>query len=181
MTDHIESGKGGNVERGRSRFFRPSLCPAFTLLELLATLAVIAALTGAAGLMPTLLSLKSPGNPRTEAQHLGRWLTDAMTISNRTGRAFRLFCPGNSPQPASVIVIEWENPVERKAYTPIGDCRFIRWQDSTPTSVYTPQWNTLSPALSIKVVNDRAEEYYTIVSVYGRVRTNRLPPPRGQE
>jgi hypothetical protein len=148
-------------------------------MELVTTLAVMGILAGAIGLVPALLRWKSPGNPEVEAQHLARWLTDAMTISNLTGRPFRLFCPGNGFQPT--VVAEWESPVERKAYTPLGDCRFQRWQDSTPRSSYAPQWGTFSPALSIEVANGAGDEHYVIVSGHGRVRTDRVPPPKGGE
>ncbi|MDR1873611.1 MAG: hypothetical protein LBQ90_01160 [Synergistaceae bacterium] len=130
-------------------------------------------LTGAIGVGVALLRREE--SPETEARRLARWLTNVITTANRTGRAFTLSCPGNGPQ--RTITIDWARDAEQKTYTSRGDCRFIRYQNSNPRSVYSPQWNTFSPAFTIKVTNGRVrEDHYVVVSLYGRVRTNKLPP-----
>jgi prepilin-type N-terminal cleavage/methylation domain-containing protein len=144
---------------------------AFTLVEVLATVAILAFFAGTIGIVRGAFQLDGE-MPRREALKLEHWLNNLMTISNRSGRSFSLICPGNAPDGS--IQAEWQNPLRKDTYTSLYGCRFVRYQGSAPVSLYSPQWNAWVPTITIKVSRGRAE-YYVVVSQHGRVRTAPKP------
>jgi prepilin-type N-terminal cleavage/methylation domain-containing protein len=145
---------------------------AFTLVEVLVTVVVLSVLAGTIGLVRS--AFETDGDlPRKEALKLAQWLTNIMTISNRSGRSFSLICPGGVTQ--GFIKAEWQNPLRQETYSSLYGCGFSRYQGSaTSNSLYSPQWNSLVPTITIKVSRGRAQ-YYVIVSQHGRVRTAPKP------
>lgn len=109
-----------------------------------------------------------------EAQRLSRWLTNLATLSNRTGRSFRLVCPGSFTR--GYIEVIWLNPLERVTYTSVYGCVFRRLGGQNVDSLYSPQWSAMVPTITIEVSRGR-ERHYVIVSQSGRVRTSSRPPP----
>ncbi|MDR1730857.1 MAG: prepilin-type N-terminal cleavage/methylation domain-containing protein [Synergistaceae bacterium] len=145
---------------------------AFTLVEVLVTLTIVGTLAGAVRFAP--VSLFRRDDTKAEAQHLARWLMGIITISNQTGRAFTLDCPGNESRETLSVV--FQSPREEVKYVPRGKCSFRRYNsNATAESFYLPRWNTLTPALTIRVANARGEWHFVIVSLYGRVRTDSFP------
>jgi prepilin-type N-terminal cleavage/methylation domain-containing protein len=144
---------------------------AFTLIEVLAAMVIIAISAGSIGLARS--AFETDGTlARLEALKLSQWLTNRMTASNRSGRPFSLVCPGNVPE--NFVLAEWQNPLQTGTYTSLYGCGFIRYQGSAPRSLYSPQWNSLVPTITIKVSRSRAE-YFVVVSQHGRVRTTPKP------
>ncbi|MDR1377158.1 MAG: type II secretion system GspH family protein [Synergistaceae bacterium] len=150
--------KNGNAKR------------AFTLVEVLLTIVILSFSAGTIGLVRS--AFETNGDlPRKEAQRLAQWLANIMTISNRSGRSFSLICPGNVTE--KFIEAEWQNPLRKETYTSLYGCGFIR-ESSVSRSIYSPQWNSLVPTVTIKVSRGRAQ-HYVIVSQHGRVRTTPTP------
>ena len=172
--------RNGSAPAKRSRFFGifdSSPRSGTTLMELLLALILIGVLAGTVGVVK---SASNDGqSPEKEAKSLAHWLSNAMTISNRSGRPFTLVCPGNVA--LSTVALEWQNPLKKETYAAVYGGSFIRYQNSNPTSIYTPQWNTLTPAVTIRVGNGKTKaDYFTIVSGHGRVRTDKNPPMKDE-
>ena len=144
---------------------------AFTLVEVLATMVIIAIFAGSIGLARSAFETDS-ARSRQEALKLSQWLISRMTVSNRSGRSFALVCPGNVTE--KFIEAEWLNPTRKEAYVSLYGCRFKRYQGTAPRSLYSPQWNSLVPTITIQVSRGRAE-HYVVISQHGRVRTTPKP------
>ena len=165
MTPHFS----GNVRQRRSRLFIASR-GAFTLVEALAALLVVALLSGTFALKGT----SARDNPKKEALRLVHWISKTIVTANRSGRAFALLCSGSTAQ--SNVEIRWSDGTKEK-YTSAFACRFIR-KGGSFESFWSPQWNTLTPALTLRVTNGRnADDYFVVVSAHGRVRADSAPPP----
>ena len=172
--------RNGSALVKRSRFF--NIFGSFsrsgtTLVELLLVLILISVLAGTIGIVK---SVSNDGqSPEKEAKSLAHWLNNAMTISNRSGRSFTLVCPGNVA--LSSVALEWQNPLKKETYAAVYGGSFIRYHNSNPTSIYSPQWNTLTPAVTIQVSNGKTKtDHFTIVSGHGRVRTSKNPPIKNE-
>jgi prepilin-type N-terminal cleavage/methylation domain-containing protein len=88
---------------------------AFTLVEVLVTLVVLSVLAGTVGLARS--AFETDGDlPRKEALKLAQWLTNIMTISNRSGRSFSLICPGGITQ--GFLKAEWQIRCAKKPTPP---------------------------------------------------------------
>ena len=152
----------------RPRFFLKKK-RAFTLIEVLAAVIVLAVLAGALSAVP-----QNRRTPEKEAEDLARWLTRLTVLSNRSGRPFTILCPGNVSN--NYVEAFWKNPQKKETYSSAWGCDFSGYRGRTIDSVYTPQWGTLTPTATIKVTRGRAE-HYVIISQHGRVRTSKTPPP----
>ncbi|MDR1875972.1 MAG: hypothetical protein LBQ90_13275 [Synergistaceae bacterium] len=137
------------------------------MVEVLAVAVLLSLFAGTFGLVRSAFE-NADGLPQQEALKLSRWLTNIMTISNRSGRSFTLRCPSNASQ--GFIEAVWQNPLRQEFYTSLYGCSFIRDRSAVAASLYSPQWNSLLPAITIKVSRGRAQ-HYVIVSQHGRVRT----------
>jgi prepilin-type N-terminal cleavage/methylation domain-containing protein len=143
----------------------------YTLVEMLIVMLIIGVFTSS---FAVFYRSHAPNqSPEKEAKKLARWLTNLATISNRSGRPFKLLCPGNVTR--DYIEAEWQNPLKKNTYAAAYDCRFNRYGGSSVESFYSPQWGTLTPTITIKVSRGNAE-HYVIVSQHGRVRTDVRPP-----
>jgi type II secretory pathway pseudopilin PulG len=137
----------------------------------LACLIVVAILAGA--LVPAWRGALAGASPEKEAQSLARWFSSLTTRSNRSGRTFRLICPGTPKQ--NFIEAEWENPLEKEKYTSLYDYGFNRYQSNNTDSFYSPQWNSLIPTATIKVSRGQAE-CFVVISQHARARISPSPP-----
>ncbi|GHV37387.1 hypothetical protein FACS1894187_13960 [Synergistales bacterium] len=136
---------------------------------MLITLIVLSVIYGA-----FLLSAGSFGGkgPEKEAARFARWFSGLVAKANLSKRSFKLIC---SPSVrTNVINVEWQFPTESEKYTAAYDCAFMRYDSVVYESVYTPQWNSLTPAATIKVSRGR-EIHYIIISELARARTNKSP------
>ena len=143
----------------------------YTLVEALTVITIIGVLAGTL----TVVYRGLPGSgqsPEKEAKKLSHWLTNLVTISNRSGRPFALICPGNVKR--DYIEANWRNPSKKDTYTSAYGCKFNRYGGSNVESLYSPQWSAMAPTITIKVSRGNAE-YYVIISQHGRVRTNKHP------
>jgi len=143
----------------------------YTLAELLVVILIIGIFAGTSSVIYR--GLRQGRAPEREAQMLARWLTNLVTISNRTGRTFLLNVPGNVTR--GYVEAIWLNPSGRVTYTSVYGGVFIRHGGAGVESLYTPQWGSMVPTITIRVGQGR-EVYYVIVSQSGRVRTSRFPP-----
>ena len=144
--------------------------PGYTLIETLTAIFIVGVFAGT--FIVFYRGVSSNDSPEKEAQKLANWLTNLVTISNRTGRPFRLNCPGNVTR--EYIEAIWESPSKKDTYTSAYGCKFNRYRGNDQESRYTPQWSALTPTITIKMSRGKAE-HYVIVSQHGRVRTNKLP------
>jgi hypothetical protein len=165
---------GTNAARkdGRGRPFWFRRLPAFTLAESLTVLVVLFVLLSASFVVRGVRG----ADPEKEARSLARWLSGVMTASNRSGRSFTLRCAGNVAR--KTVEAVWQRPAETKTYASLYGCVFKRYNSAVSDSVYSPQWNTLTPAATIKVqdADDEGKTHFVIVSQHGGVRTSTSPP-----
>jgi prepilin-type N-terminal cleavage/methylation domain-containing protein len=147
--------------------------PAFTLIESLITLVVLGILFSAS----FAVGGGQRASPEKEAQSLARWLSGVMTESDRSGRSFTLRCLGTA---RGFVEIVWQNPIEKKTYTSLYGCVFNRYDSSVADSVYSPQWNSLTPAATIKIqgAEKTGDDRFVIVSQHARVRAGASPPAK---
>ena len=161
-----ETKRSGNANC--SRFSREKK-RAFTLVELLAALTILAVFAGALSTIPV-----NRRSPEKEAEHLARWLTHLTVMSNRSGRPFRIICPGNVA--LDYVEASWQHPTKKETHFSSGGATFTGYRGRTLDCIYSPQWGTLTPTATIKVTLDK-KEHYVIVSQHGKVRTSKTPPP----
>ncbi|GHS98590.1 hypothetical protein AGMMS50276_20670 [Synergistales bacterium] len=141
----------------------------FTLVEVLTSLIILSAFYGA-----SLLSMNSFGDgfSEKEARRFAQWFSGLVTKANLSKRSFTLTCSPSAK--TKTISVEWQFPTEKEKYTSLYDCVFIRYNASAYDSVYTPQWNTFTPAATIRVSHGR-ENHYVIISGLAHTRTNKKP------
>jgi hypothetical protein len=95
-----------------------------------------------------------------------------VTKANLSRRSFSLICSPNAR--TNVISVEWHFPTETEKYVVAYGCLFNRYNSVKAESKYAPQWNSLTPAATIKVSRGK-EEHYVIISGAARARTHKTP------
>lgn len=171
----ITAQAGGGVRHRRSRRFAVRVSRgAFTFVETLAALLIVVALSGTLALAGNATTGRfARDNPKKEAHRLARWLSKNIITANRTGRAFAFFCSGSVAQ--ENLEIRWSDGAKDR-YAAAYGCRFLR-RGGGFESLWSPQWNTLTPAFTLRVTNGRgADDHFVVVSAHGRVRTDFTPP-----
>ena len=157
---------------------RPSgLC----LVELLAVLAISLALSAVVALS-LYGCLSSPrarlAVARRESQALALWLNGAFQRALRERRVFRLTLPAGEPW--DFVELHWQDSGERERFSGHGRLQ-VQSAGSVSQSVYSPTFQTLSPAFSLRLyappVRAVTEAFgYLILSAHGRVRfSERFP------
>ncbi|GHS89699.1 hypothetical protein AGMMS49957_13470 [Synergistales bacterium] len=142
----------------------------FTFAEVLISLIVLSVIYAS-----SLFSANSFGgaNPEKEAKSLAQWFSGLVAKANLSKRSFDLICPNGAK--TNVIRVEWHFPTETEKYTAVFNCLFNRYESVGYRSRYTPQWNSLTPAATIKVSAPGVRDHYVIISGTARARTNKSP------
>ncbi len=169
----------GGTGRGGDRRKRSAPRSAFTIVEVLAALLIAGILFG--GLTLSLKSLFSAGatpeSVRQEAERAAGWLQRVFHKALLSRRGFTIRVLSLKAQPR--MVVHWVSPVEDEVYDGKGRAFFLNHSASPVYCSYSPKWNTLTPALTVRVV--RSEKSYSalryiVVSPYGRVSLRDTPP-----
>ncbi|MBR1671576.1 MAG: prepilin-type N-terminal cleavage/methylation domain-containing protein [Fretibacterium sp.] len=138
---------------------------AFTLVEALIALAVL----GLMGAMGATVAWGRRTGER-EADRAMRWLYSFLARSDRTGMSFSL-----EVEPRR-LTVTWKQTGEAEGLDASEGCSFQRRARTGPSSLYSPQWGTFTPALTLEVTGARGDAHYLILSGQGRVRTSAIPP-----
>ncbi|QTX31686.1 hypothetical protein KAR29_10025 [Aminithiophilus ramosus] len=169
------------IHRRRGSVKDPRPGPGLCLVELLAVLAVVAAL-GAATLLVLHVCLNSPqarlAGAKREAQVLARWLEGAFSRALRERRVFRLSLPAS--QVSDDIKVRWDDTGAVERFNGRGRLA-VRSKGLVSESVFSPTFRTLSPAFSLYLYappRTKTTEVFgsIVVSVFGRVRFSYGPP-----
>jgi hypothetical protein len=80
------------------------------------------------------------------------------------------------------IVVRWDDSREKEVYDGGGQAFFINQSMDSDPSLYSPKWNTLTPALTIRVTAaEGARKHckavcYIVISPFMRVTVATSPP-----
>lgn len=149
---------------------------AFTLFELLAVLAILSMLGALGWSAARLGGIRSA---EREADRTMRWIYRLIARADRTGQPFVLMA--NSHAELSTISASWQDSLRSDRLEATEGFLFRRIAGGRVfESVYSPQWGTFTPALTLRVRGPDGDEHYLIVSGQGRIRTSPTPP-RGAE
>lgn len=173
--DPVRDGQEKNSFRRRPR------C-AFSLSELLACVLILGILSGGVALAPfsSFLDSSSRESVIREAERTASWLQRVFHKALLSGRGFTLRVA--SLQSQRRIVVHWASPVEDEVYDGGGRAYFLNHALESPFCQYTPKWNMLTPALTIRVGSSESPRKglkalrYIVVSPYGRVSLRDTPP-----
>ena len=146
--------------------------PAFSLIEVLVVMLILAVI-GAASFT---VVMRRP-SAKYEAEQAMRWLYSILARSDSRGVSFALRLDSSALHPG--LTADWENKGVNVDRWDAGEgCRLKRVFSGGGTSaiMYSPQWGTFTPALTVEVTGGRGDVYYLIVSGQGRLRISETPP-----
>ena len=151
----------------------------FTLVELLAVLLVLGVLYGGAVLLlkSSFLGAPSPESVKREAVRVAGWLQRVFHKALLSGRGFVIYI--TAPLPRGRLTVEWVSPVESEVYEGGGRAYFRSNTDDSIYCFFSPKWNMLSPAFTLRVVSSPQSQSaikYVVVSPYGRVSLHDVSP-----
>ena len=157
-------GGSGAPVRKRGRGGR-----AFTLVELMITLALLGLLGTAVGLGVGALTRQTA---RREAELAMHWLYGVLLRADRMGRQFSLRVQGGT-----ALVVDWGTGGERLEAS--GGCSFSRLGNATGRAgdpiVYSPVWGTFTPALTLQVRGPGGDTFFLLLSGQGKLRLSGSP------
>ncbi len=174
----VEAGRDG---RGNTSF-RETSRSAFSLSELLISILILGVLSGGVALAPSSSFLDSSSRESVirEAERAAAWMQRVFHKALLSGRGFSVRVA--SLQSQRRIVVHWASPVEDEVYDGGGRAYFLNHALESPFCQYTPKWNMLTPALTIRVGSSESPRKglkalrYIVVSPYGRVSLRETPP-----
>lgn len=170
------------AERSAGSLRRGAPPPAFSLAELLVVLCVTGVLLGGVALSCRGLfsGAPAPESVRREAERAASWLQRVFHGALLSRRALYLKVPSYSSQPG--IVVHWADTGRKEAYDGGGRAFFINHSQEGELCHYSPAWNTLTPALTIRattlegVRRDCKGVCYIVISPFMRVSVVTSPP-----
>ena len=150
-----------------------------SLVELLVVLLLSSVLFGVIALSfsPLAGSRPSPQEVRREGQFAAQWLQRVFYKALLSGRSFAFRISPSVPQ--RYLKIYWSNPSEVEVYDGKEQAWFVNHSPSMPFCIYSPLWNTISPAFTVEVgpsPERRHPLHYIVVSPYCRVSYREDPP-----
>ncbi|MDI9370250.1 MAG: hypothetical protein GX181_02505 [Synergistaceae bacterium] len=153
---------------------------AFSLVELLVALCISGALFGALALGgANLFGSPSPETTRREAERAASWLQRVHHRALLSKRGFDLeVLPYISN---TKIVVYWAD-ARKETFNSGGKAYFLNHAVDQSRCRYSPVWNTLTPALTIRVGASKVPrksfltEAYIIVSPFMRISVTSSPP-----
>ena len=123
-------------------------------------------------------SQPSPQDVRREGKFAAQWLQRIFYKALLSGRSFAFRISPSVPQ--RYLKINWSNPSEVEIYDGKEQAWFTNHSSAMAFCVYSPLWNTISPAFTVEVGSSRERRHplhYIVVSPYCRV-SYRDDPPR---
>jgi len=109
------------------------------------------------------------------------WLQGTFIEACQTGRPFMLKYTTRSAS-TSKLYVQWLDTLEEDVFDSCGGCYFRGMSASESFSVYSPQWHTLSPGVTIKVTNGSKGSAkslgYIIISPYCCITVRKHPPDK---
>ncbi len=152
------------MEKGRKQ-------PAFSLIEILVVLTLLAVI-GTAGLGV----IRWAPTARREAEQSMSWLYSILARSDRSGVSFSLRVETNEIHPGIVAVWDRKDAEEERWDAGKGvSLRRVASGGGPSRIIYSPQWGTFTPALTVKVTGSKGDVAYLILSGQGRVRVSDQP------
>ncbi len=151
-----------------------------TRVELLAVLLICGVLFGGVSLSlyPVLYGPPSRETVKREGKYAAAWLQRIFYKAMLSGRSFSLYVASPSVPKRSFKVV-WADPHEEEIYRGNDRIWFTNRSASPKWCVFSPKWNTLSPALTIEInasPDRRRPLHYIIISPYCRVSYRDTPP-----
>ena len=148
-------------------------------MELLVVLLLSSVLFGGITLSFSSLagSQPSPQDVRREGKFAAQWLQRIFYKALLSGRSFAFRISPSVPQ--KDLRIYWSNPTEVEVYDGKGQAWFTNHSSFMPFCIYSPLWNTISPAFTVEVGSSSAQRrplHYIVVSPYCRVSYREDPP-----
>ena len=150
---------------------------AFTLIELIVVLAIIAILAASLSLgsLPEMMEKGSLQSIARESTDLARWINTRMYRATLEKRSFSFrSLPCSTPVPW--IIIRWADTGELEKYDTQGNGYFTVRGSAVTNAVYNPYFHTVTPGFTLKVVQSPSKTTalkYLRVSVYGTSICNR--------
>ena len=143
---------------------------AFSLVEILVVLAVL----GTVGAASFGVITWRP-SARYEAERAMSWLYGILARADNNGVSFVLKL--NSNVRASGLIADWENNGVNVETWDAGEGCTLKREFSGGTSkvIYSPQWGTFTPALTVEFTGGGGDIFYLIISGQGRLRISEKP------
>ena len=146
---------------------------AFALAEILIVLMIMGMLGG------TWAAVGAWGRQTAarEADRAMRWLYSVLLRADNRGRSFYLSVA------SSYLAVTWQAPHATEMLEASEGCSFEHragpdWHGGAHVSeiVYSAQWGTFTPGMTVRVTDARGDVRYLILSGQGRARTSDEPP-----
>jgi prepilin-type N-terminal cleavage/methylation domain-containing protein len=167
-----------NGEPARLPVFRERT--GFTLVELIVVMVILVSVISCSGLVASSV-IPQKGTEKSvirETEHFERWLNNTFHKACLYRRSFN-FKSLPCSTPSRYISIYWNDTNETETYDTGGKCYFTVRGSKVNTSVYTSQWQTVSPAFTLKAVRDpdhTSAVRFVRISVYSHVAVTEDPP-----
>ena len=175
IDEEIE-GPSRGAGKGLPAFWSPRSRRAFTLVEAVVVLSLMAALSLTFyPIMAGLLSQRAGSEPaaRAEARKLTRHLERTLMRALLHRRAFDVqYLSGFRKE----FLVHWYNPSEYERYQTNDRCLVYFKSTAAQSKCYTPTWHTMTPAFTLYIYTPGKKKVAEIaVSAYCSVRLTEMP------